>query len=51
MKYSIVLLVFVSIIFNGCKKKLEKLNGNNVEFEVTEFELEETITFNVPNLI
>ena len=51
MEYSIVLLVFVSIIFSGCKKKLEDLNGNNVEFEVTEFELEETITFNVPNTI
>jgi len=51
MKYSIVLLVLVSIIFSGCKKKLEKLNGNNVEYEVTEFELTETITFQVPNTI
>ena len=49
MKYSIVLLVLVSIIFSGCKKKLEKLNGNNVEYEVTEFELVETITLVIPN--
>jgi hypothetical protein len=49
MKYLIVLLVFVSIIFSSCKKKLEKLNGNNVEFEVTEFELVETITLVIPN--
>ena len=49
MKYSIVLLVFVSIIFSSCKKKLEDLNGNNVEFEITEFELEETITLIIPN--
>ena len=51
MKYSIVLIVFVSIIFSSCKKKLEDLNGNNIEYEVTEFELEETITFSVPNTI
>ena len=51
MKYSIVLLVFVSIIFSSCKKKLEDLDGNNVEYEVTEFELEETITFSVPNTV
>jgi len=49
MKYSIVLLVLVSIIFSGCKKKLEKLNGNNVEYEVTQFELEENITLIIPN--
>jgi len=49
MKYSIVLLVLVSIIFSGCKKKLEQLNGNNVEYEVTEFELVETITLVIPN--
>lgn len=49
MKYSIVLLVFVSIIFSSCKKKLEDLDGNNVEYEVTEFELEEKITLIIPN--
>ena len=49
MKYPIVLLVLVSIIFSGCKKKLEKLNGNNVEYEVTQFELEENITLIIPN--
>ena len=49
MKYPIVLLVLVSIIFSGCKKKLEKLNGNNVEYEVTEFELGENITLIIPN--
>ena len=49
MKYLIVLLVFVSIIFSSCKKKLEDLNGNNVEYEITEFELEEKITLIIPN--
>ena len=49
MKYSIVLLVFVSIIFSSCKKKLEDLNGNNVNYEVTEFELTENITLIIPN--
>ena len=49
MKYLIVLLVFVSIIFSSCKKKLEGLDGNNVAYEVTEFELEEKITLIIPN--
>lgn len=48
MKYSILLLLAVTVLFSGCKK-LEDYEGNNVTYEETEFELKESITLVVPN--
>ena len=42
----IALAIIISV--SGCKK-LEKYEGNNVSFEPTVFELEETISLTVPN--
>jgi len=49
MKYSVLLVVLVTVLFSSCKKKLEDYDGNNVEYEITEFEIEENITLIIPN--
>lgn len=49
MKYSIILTLFIAVLCNACKKKLEDLDGNNIEYEETQFELEENITLIIPN--
>ena len=48
MKKSIILLLFISVIFSACKK-LEDYEGNNVPYSETPFELVEKVTLIVPN--
>ena len=49
MKYSIIYILIIAALFSSCKKDLEDYNGNNVDYEETQFELEEKITLIIPN--
>jgi len=49
MKYSVIILLSVVLMLSACKKKLEDYDGNNVEYEITQFEIEEKITLIIPN--
>jgi len=48
MKKFLIFFFIASVLSISCVK-LEELEGNNVEYEVTQFELEENITLIIPN--
>jgi len=48
MKKFLTLFLLATVLISSCVK-LEELDGNNVEYEVTQFELEENITLIIPN--
>jgi len=48
MKKFLTLFILATVLISSCVK-LEELDGNNVEYEVTQFELEENITLIIPN--
>lgn len=48
MKKFLIFFLIASFSSSSCVK-LEELEGNNVEYEVTQFELEENITLIIPN--
>ncbi len=48
MKYFIVALTALTVVISSCKK-LEDYEANQQTFEKTQFEIEEIITFTVPN--
>ena len=48
MRKVLILLPLLSALFTSCVK-LEELEGNNTEYEVTQFELEENVTLIIPN--
>ena len=48
MKKFLIFFLIASVSSSSCVK-LEELEGNNVEYEVTQFELEENITLIIPN--
>ncbi|WP_338409176.1 hypothetical protein [uncultured Flavobacterium sp.] len=48
MKKFLALMLLSTVLTSSCVK-LEELEGNNVEYEITEFELEEKITLIIPN--
>jgi len=48
MRKVLILLPLLSVLFTSCVK-LEELEGNNTEYEVTQFELEENVTLIIPN--
>jgi len=48
MKKFLIFFFIASFLSISCVK-LEELEGNNVEYEVTQFELEENITLIIPN--
>ena len=48
MKKFLIFLLLPTVLISSCAK-LEELEGNNVEYEVTQFELEENITLIIPN--
>jgi len=50
MKILLVYLFAFAVVLGSCKK-LEEFEGNNVEFEKTEFEFTETMTFRIPNTV
>ena len=49
MKQTVFLLLLISIFSISCKKDLSEYEGNNVPYEVTEFELQEEVTLVIPN--
>jgi len=48
MKKFLVFLLLATVLISSCVK-LEELEGNNIEYEETEFELDENITLVIPN--
>ena len=51
IKYSnsLILSIFIIIFFSTTCKKLENYEGNNIEFKETTFEIEDEITYVIPN--
>ena len=48
MRKVLILLPLLCVLLTSCVK-LEELEGNNTEYEVTQFELEENVTLIIPN--
>lgn len=48
MRKVLILLPLLCVLLTSCVK-LEELEGNNIEYEVTQFELEENVTLIIPN--
>ena len=46
---NLILLAAAGLLFIGCKKKIEDLEGNNVPFNETEVTITEIISMDIPN--